>query len=68
MANINRHILIDISKSIMLLSKSNGILILSGLLYTDREDILELYSGIGFNLVDEKRMGEWIALVFINQK
>ena len=68
LANINRHILIDISKSIMLLSKSNGILILSGLLYTDREDILELYSGIGFNLVDEKRMGEWIALVFINQK
>ncbi|PIQ11501.1 MAG: 50S ribosomal protein L11 methyltransferase [Ignavibacteriales bacterium CG18_big_fil_WC_8_21_14_2_50_31_20] len=68
LANINRHILIDISKSIMLLSKSNGILILSGLLYTDREDILKLYSGIGFNLVDEKRMGEWIALVFINQK
>jgi len=68
LANINRHILIDISKSILLLSKSNGILILSGLLYTDREDILELYSGIGFNLVDEKRMGEWIALVFINQK
>ena len=68
LANINRHILIDISKSIMLLSKSNGILILSGLLYTDREDILKLYSGIGFNLVDEKRMGEWIALVFINKK
>ena len=68
LANINRHILIDISKSILLLSKSNGILILSGLLYTDREDILKLYSGIGFNLVDEKRMGEWIALVFINQK
>jgi len=68
LANINRHILIDISKSILLLSKSNGILILSGLLYTDREDILELYSGIGFNLVDEKRMGEWIALVFINKK
>jgi len=67
LANINRHILIDIAKSILQLSKSDGILILSGLLYTDREDILELYSGIGFNLVDEKRMGEWIALVFVNK-
>ena len=40
LANINKHILIDIAKSILLLSKQNGILILSGLLYTDREDIL----------------------------
>ncbi len=64
LANINRHILIEISNSILQLSKKDGILILSGLLYTDREEILEIYSKIGFNLIDEKRLGEWIALVF----
>lgn len=64
LANINRHILIEISNSILQLSKKDGILILSGLLYTDREEILEIYSNIGFNLIDEKRLGEWIALVF----
>jgi ribosomal protein L11 methyltransferase len=64
LANINRHILIEISNSILQLSKKDGILILSGLLYTDREEILEIYSNNGFNLIDEKRLGEWIALVF----
>lgn len=64
LANINRHILIEIANSILQLSKMDGILILSGLLYTDREEILEIYSNIGFNLIDEKRLGEWIALVF----
>lgn len=66
LANINRHILIDIADSILRLSKLKGTIILSGLLYTDREEILKLYTGIGFKLVEEKRLNEWIALVLIN--
>lgn len=66
LANINRHILIDIADSILKLSKHQGTIILSGLLYTDREEILKLYSGLGFKLIDEKRLNEWIALVFLN--
>lgn len=66
LANINRHILIDIADSILRLSQSKGTVILSGLLYTDREEILKLYTGIGFKLVEEQQLNEWIALVFNN--
>jgi ribosomal protein L11 methyltransferase len=64
LANINKHILLDIAKSIVNLTIADGKIILSGLLYTDKEDILSAYSKFNIMLVDEKQMGEWIALVF----
>ncbi|MDA3860178.1 MAG: 50S ribosomal protein L11 methyltransferase [Melioribacteraceae bacterium] len=44
LANINKHILLDIAESIVKLTVPNGKIILSGLLYSDREDILSIYS------------------------
>jgi len=64
LANINKHILLDIAKSIVNLTIADGKIILSGLLYTDKEDILSAYCKFNIMLVDEKQMGEWIALVF----
>ena len=63
LANINKHILLDIADSIFDLTIPKGKVILSGLLYTDREDILELYLSFDFDLIEEKQLGEWIALV-----
>jgi ribosomal protein L11 methyltransferase len=63
LANINKHILLDIADSIFNLTIPKGKVILSGLLYTDREDILELYLSFDFDLIEEKQLGEWIALV-----
>ncbi len=64
LANINKHILVDIAESIFKLTIQKGTIILSGLLFTDREDILKIYSSFDLKLVDEKQLGEWIALVF----
>jgi len=64
LANINKHILIDIADKIYQLTKDSGKVILSGLLVGDKTDIVELYSSKGFSLVEEKIFGEWIALVF----
>jgi ribosomal protein L11 methyltransferase len=63
LANINKHILLDIAESIFNLIIPNGKIILSGLLYTDREDILKTYSAFDLKLLEEKQLGEWIALV-----
>lgn len=64
LANINKHILIDISDEIYRLTKYSCKAILSGLLINDKDDIVELYASKGFSLVEEKILGEWIALVF----
>jgi len=63
-ANINKHILLDIAESIYTLTKQSGKIILSGLLYSDRDDIVKLYTSFGLLLLEEKQLGEWIALVF----
>lgn len=64
LANINKHILLDIAEPIFNLTNSNGKIILSGLLFTDRVDVLKNYSNFNLKLIDEKQLGEWIALVF----
>jgi len=64
LANINKHILVDIADEIYQLTKSSRKTILSGLLIEDKTDIVELYTSKGFSLIKEKTLGEWIALVF----
>lgn len=64
LANINKHILIQIVDKVNNSTKENGTVILSGLLVTDRDDIVALYKEKGFSLIEEKILGEWLALVF----
>ncbi|KAF0139805.1 MAG: 50S ribosomal protein L11 methyltransferase [Stygiobacter sp.] len=63
-ANINKHILIDIDDLIRDKIKKTGRLILSGLLDIDETDIVGLYASKGFELVEKSALDEWIALVF----
>ncbi|MDP2037485.1 MAG: 50S ribosomal protein L11 methyltransferase [Ignavibacteria bacterium] len=63
-ANINKHILIDIADLISAKIKKTGRLILSGLLDIDETDIVGLYASKGFELVEKSALDEWIALVF----
>ena len=63
-ANINKHILLEIAQSIKTKSIKNGRLILSGLLQTDKEEILQTYTKLGYGLLDSADMDEWCALVF----
>jgi len=63
-ANINKHILLEICGDFRTKIKQTGRLILSGLLFSDESEILEKYSSFGFSLVEKNQMNEWISLVF----
>ncbi|KAF0152202.1 MAG: 50S ribosomal protein L11 methyltransferase [Ignavibacteria bacterium] len=62
-ANINKHILIDIAELITSKIKKTGTLILSGLLDIDEADIIGLYASKGFKLQEQSVVDEWIAIV-----
>lgn len=63
-ANIQKNVLLNLADGFKDRIKKNGILILSGLLDTDRESILKRYSLLGFNEIDFLQMDEWIGMVF----
>ncbi len=63
-ANINKHILLDISESLQSKIKNGGTLILSGLLFSDETDIVAKYSDLGFKVIDKNQLNEWIVLAF----
>lgn len=65
MANINRNALVELLPDISQYVKSNGILVLSGLLESDKDDImsLELLES-NYKPINYKNEGEWIALAF----
>lgn len=66
-ANINKHILLDIAEEIRNKIKKTGILILSGLLISDEEDVSKKYISIGFSPLAKMQMDEWISLTFTLQ-
>lgn len=63
-ANIQKNILLDLADGFNQRLKSNGIIILSGLLEMDREAVKEKYSSLRFNEIDFLQMDEWIGIVF----
>ncbi|MFH0736356.1 MAG: 50S ribosomal protein L11 methyltransferase [bacterium] len=63
LANINKPILLDIKDLIMQKVNKNGVVILSGLLITDEEDIVNAYQRAGFEVIDKTTMNEWMGLV-----
>lgn len=67
-ANIQKNILVKISEDIFSRTKNSAIIILSGLLFTDEDDIKENYSSAGFSFIETKQMDEWIAMVFEKRK
>ncbi len=63
-ANINKHILLEIAEEIRHKMKETGTLILSGLLIIDEEDIAQKFAQFGFKPIDKSELDEWCALVF----
>ncbi|WP_337866350.1 50S ribosomal protein L11 methyltransferase [Ignavibacterium sp.] len=62
-ANIQRNILIDLSEGLRNKLNKEGILILSGLLESDREEIISKYSSMGFNEIELMKIEDWIGIV-----
>ena len=61
-ANIQKNILLEIAEEIKAKLKPRGMVILSGLLFPDEEDIIKKYSALGFEIIEKKFLGEWIAI------
>lgn len=64
LANINKNILLEIKDEIRKRLAPDGILILSGLLFSDENDIRNHYEPAGFKMIEKMQMKEWIGLVF----
>ena len=64
LANIQKNVLMEISEKIKSRLKRNGIVILSGLLDSDQDEIDRKYQSLGFNTLQIEKMREWIAVVF----
>ncbi len=62
LANINRHILLEIASEIKDRLKNTGIVILSGIVESDFDDVIKLYSSKGFKLSEKMSEDEWLGL------
>ena len=66
-ANINRNILLQLAAPFLSYSAPGNLLVLSGLLETDYDDVLKKYNEAGWRLEKSKQQGEWMALLFKNR-
>lgn len=64
LANINKHVIIDHFGSLVELLSQNGTLLLSGILYADKEEIISHAVENKLRLISEATRGEWICLRF----
>ncbi len=64
LANIQKNVLMEIAEELKNRLSRNGILILSGLLASDEDDIKKEYEKPGLQMIDKNQMGEWIGVVF----
>lgn len=63
LANITADVLLILSESIPSHVKNGGVLIMSGIIKSRVNEVIDRYSAIDFELVQRKDKGEWIALV-----
>jgi ribosomal protein L11 methyltransferase len=64
LANINYDVLIELRDRLFNLNKSNGKLIISGILDSDREKIERQFSLSGYTALKCEQFGEWLGIVF----
>lgn len=64
LANIQKNVLLEIAEKIKLKLNKNGVVILSGLLESDKSAIEKKYHSLGFSTELIETMDEWIALLF----
>ncbi|MCB0730018.1 MAG: 50S ribosomal protein L11 methyltransferase [Ignavibacteriae bacterium] len=63
LANINTHILIEIKQELYNKLNSSGLLILSGILHTDLEEIKRQFAQIGLTALFHRQQDEWIGII-----
>lgn len=64
LANINRHVIENQLKELVQSVQPDGLLLLSGLLHTDQQDIVKLLEQENFKLRKQLHEKQWISLLF----
>jgi len=64
LANINKAILIENVGHLFEKLKSTGILLLSGILSTDRDSIITVFTDVGFTLLTVNENANWLCIEF----
>jgi ribosomal protein L11 methyltransferase len=64
LANIQKNVLLEIAEKMKAMLNKNAIVILSGLLESDKTAIEEKYHSLGFKTEQVVQMDEWIAIAF----
>ena len=65
LANIQKNVLLEIAVKIKAKLNQNGVIILSGLLESDKSAIEKKYHSLGLKTTQIEQMDEWIAIVLI---
>lgn len=63
LANIQKNVLLEIAESLIAKVNKGGLLVLSGILLEDEEDILKKYTSLGMSKVETFVLDEWKAIV-----
>jgi len=61
-ANILAEVIIDLAKDVKKILHTSGIFIASGILNEKEKAVIEALTGEGFNILDIRRKGEWVAI------
>lgn len=64
LANINKNVILENFKILGQLTKPNSVIVLSGLLRSDKEEVLHAANQACFGLIKELEKNNWIALQF----
>lgn len=65
LANINRHILLDIKNHLYLKFAEGGKIILSGILHSDESEIKRQFTQLGLTAIETYQLDEWVGIVLI---
>ena len=68
LANIQKNVLLEIAEKIKSKLNKNGVVILSGLLESDKTAIENKYHSLGFKTKQVEQMDEWIAILLIKNQ
>lgn len=62
LANITADVLLILSKTITKNVAENGVMVMSGIIKSRENEVIEGYSALGFKLEQRKNKGEWVAI------
>lgn len=63
-ANIIADVVISLSELIPQYLKKGGLLLTSCIIRERKEDVIQIYKALGFELINSEEIGEWVAIVF----